>query len=343
MSTILELLGWNPKLKYKSFCPTKKPCVACLSHTAGVQEFLLYFLYSQSHKWIRERSCLVMAGKENPLFKKQPWKWVLSKVNLILLSDNRWKTPQGSIQYIVDEVRQKRYRMVIIAPTGKDKEVRPWKSGYYHIGKELGWGYRVTGFDFETRRLKFGPYVEPGKELSETQHLLQIHMGDIVPLRVKNSPIPIRDHDPKNVHLLDKQSIIVPFILIFTTIVLILLLRKEVGISLGKSIFDILVSLYGLYLQTNEDVVINCGGLIIIYHHIPAIYMRFPRLPESVSQAGALLGVIIGISKGESSVYIPFLYSLLSKVPKYAKTLQDQCRVITTVVVIVVTLNMVNA
>jgi hypothetical protein len=342
MSLGLDLLGWSTIIQCRGKSPKKEPFVGCLSHTAGINEFLLWWLYSHTNKYLKDRTCLVMAGGDNPLFDREPWKFVLSKINIILLGDKRWETPQGIVKRIVDEARKKRYLAIIIAPTGKDKEARPWKSGYYYIGKELGWGFRVVGFDFSTRRLKIGPYVSPGLELHETQKILQSHMGDIVPLYIKNSPVPIRDHNHKDVYFLELQSILVPVGLIIASIILVMSLRKKAGRGVGDTIFHILVSLYGLYLQTNEDVVVNTAGLIIIYQHILVIYMNLPRLPESVIFTGALLGVIVGIHKNDSSVYIPFLYSMLSKVPTYAKTIPEQCRVIATVIVISIILKRIS-
>jgi hypothetical protein len=339
MSFILNLLGWNDLIKYKGTSFKKSPFVGCLSHTSGVHEFLLWFLYSKTCPYLRKNFCIVMAGKNNPLFDKQPWKWVLSQVNIILLGDKRWETPQGYVKYIANEVRKNRYKALIIAPTGKDKEVRPWKSGYYNIAKNLGWGFRVVGFDFNIRRMIIGSYVKPGMSLNKTQKILQSQMGDIVPLRIKNSPVPIRKHDPKKVFFLDKKAFFIPIILLITLIILILVSRKKSNRGIVETIFHILISLYGLYLQTNDDVVINCAGLSIIYQHIFVIYMGLPRLKESVIFTGALLGVIIGITKNEKSVYIPFLYSLLSKIPNYAKTLPEQCRVIATVIVISIIIN----
>ena len=342
MSLVLDLLGWNTLIEYRGKDFKKDPFVGCLSHTAGIHEFFLWWLFNHTDKYIKNRTCLVMAGKDNRLFDRQPWKFILSKINIILLEDKRWEKPQGIVKRIVDEVRKKRYRTIILAPSGKDKEAKPWKSGYYYIGKELGWGYRALGFDFSTRRLKVGPYVSPGQELDETQKILQSHMGDIVPLNIKNSSVPIRDHNHKDVYFVKLQSILIPLGLILASIIIVISLRKKAGRSFGDSIFHILVSLYGLYLQTNDDVVINIVGLIIIYQHILVIYMNLPRLPESVIFTGALLGVIVGIHKNDSSVYTPLLYSMLSKVPTYAKTIPEFCRVIATVIVISIILKRIS-
>ena len=340
MSLYLELLGWNPRIKYKGPAPSKEPFIACLSHTAGGHEFLLYWLYCQTNSLLK-RSCLIMAGKDNPLFDRQPHKWFLSKVNTILLGDKRWSEAQGYVDTIVTQAQKGKYTMVIIAPSGKDKKSLPWKTGYYHIGKKLGWGFRVVGFDFETKRLKIGPLVTAGQTLSETQLQLQRHMSDIVPYREKNSFITIREHNSRKVSLTTKDALI-PLLLIIIVAVTVFCLRKDAGRSVWDSMFHVIVSLYGLYLQSNKDITIRCIGLSIIYQHILVIYLGCPRLPENIVTAGALLGVIIGLDKNERSVYIPMLYSLLSKIPNYAKDKLDQGRAIVVTVALAILLHKIH-
>lgn len=335
MALCLDFLNWDPRIQCKGIRPSKIPCVACLSHTAGTYEFLLYWLFFQCNPCLKH-SCLVMAGKDNPLFDTQPYKWVLSRINIILLGDKRWEESQNYVNHIVDQVKINKYKMLIIAPTGKN-EKRPWKSGYYYIGKKLGWGYRVVGFDFEIKRLKMGPLVPNGKSLNITQQILKKHMGDIVPLRVKNSLVPIRSHKQSNVNFVNKTSVLIPISLLIVSLFLVFFLRKYTGATtIWSTIFHVVVSLYGLYLQSNNDIVINCIGLSIIYQHIFVIYLGFPSVPENVIIAGALLGFLTGVNNNERSVYIPLLYSLLSKIPYYAKSIQDQCRVIVSVVILAV-------
>ena len=59
-----------------------------------------------------------------------------------------------------------------------------------------------------------------------------------------------------------------------------------------------------------------------------------PRIPEASIIAGALLGFIVGIDKRDSSIYIPLLYSFLSKIPTYSVTVKDQIRVILSVIIL---------
>jgi hypothetical protein len=341
-SNALELMGWDSRIQYKRPTLSKNPFIGCLSHTAGKQEFLLWWLFNQTVPFLKN-SCLVMAGKDNPLFGNQPYKYVLSHINIILLGDKRWKKSQGYVKKIAEEVVKKKYKVLVIAPSGKDQEPREWKSGYYNIGQELGWGFRVVGFDFETHRLKVGPYVETGKSYLETQKVLQVHMGDIVPLYLTNSYVKIKDHNTKNVCLIEKKSILIPLSILISAIAIPIVLRKEAGKSVGDTIFHIMISLYGLYLQTHKDIVINFAGLCIIYEHIPVIYMGLPRASESVIKAGSFMCFIIGLKNNQKEVYIPFLYSFLSKVPTYAKTPRDQAKVIAAVAIISSVIKKVNA
>jgi len=310
-------------IKYRGIRPNKEPFIACLSHTAGWHEFLLYWLYYQFDPIVKN-SCLVLSHQK--IFDSQPFKWIFNKINIVWLDKDR------NIKKIIDKIQKEKYKMVLIAPGGCDNNPIPWKIDYYYVGKSLGWGFRVIGFDFESKRLKIGPYVLPGK-LLETESSLQKQMGDIVPLKEKNSFVPIRKHDSRRVSMITKISLL-PLILIIIVIVYIFCLRGNAKQSLGSTIFHVTLSLYGLYLQTNNDIAIRCIGLGIIYSHLIVIYMGFPRLPENASISAALFGIIIGISKDEPYIYVPMLYSLLSKVPKYAKNSIEQCRAIVLAIVL---------
>jgi hypothetical protein len=56
--------------------------------------------------------------------------------------------------------------------------------------------------------------------------------------------------------------------------------------------------------------------------------MKYPRAPEAVIILGALSGVLLGIKNKNACVYMPLIYSFLSKVPVYVTDLTGQIRVI---------------
>jgi hypothetical protein len=56
--------------------------------------------------------------------------------------------------------------------------------------------------------------------------------------------------------------------------------------------------------------------------------MNYPRAPEAIIILGALLGALLGIKNKNAYVYMPLIYSFLSKVPVYVTDLTGQFRVI---------------
>jgi len=75
-------------------------------------------------------------------------------------------------------------------------------------------------------------------------------------------------------------------------------------------------------------------GIFIIYQHLFVIYIGCKRVPELVIILGALTGIIIGIQNKNALVYIPFIYSFLSKVPVYVTNVFGQIRTIFLTVII---------
>lgn len=59
-----------------------------------------------------------------------------------------------------------------------------------------------------------------------------------------------------------------------------------------------------------------------------AKFFEYPSLPKPVITSGAFVGFIIGIVTNDYTIYVPFLYSFLSKVPYYATNITEQVRVI---------------
>lgn len=93
-------------------------------------------------------------------------------------------------------------------------------------------------------------------------------------------------------------------------------------------IFHILVSLFGLSLQFSSNIFINIIGIVIIYQHLFVLYMGYKRVPEFMIIIGVFIGIIVGIQNKNRLIYIPLLYSFLSKVPVYVTDINGQIRVI---------------
>ena len=315
-TSILVSCGWNPIIQTKS--PFTTNWVGCLSHTAGLHEFFLWLLYIKNHEDL-SRACLLMA--DHPKFETFPYKQILDSVNVIRLSNKRLKTNQGYVEKIVDIIKKKKYNICILAPSGIEQEARPWKSGYYYIAKSLGWDLGVVGFDFETKRLKVGNIISSECEIEIAQAFLQKEMEDIVPLRPQNSWTPVRHYDKKNLSFVKIDGILILFIISLISWIVIMKIHK-IGFA------DILLSVYGFLLQLHPNIIIKLGGFSIVYHHIFAKYMNYPRAPEAVTILGILYGVLIGVKDKNAYIYMPLIYSLLSKIPVYVTDISGQLRVI---------------
>ena len=226
---------------------------------------------------------------------------------------------------------KKKYNICILAPSGKDKEPLPWKTGYYYIAKSLGWDLRVVGFDFESKRLKIGNIISSSYPIEKSQDFLQKEMEDIVPMRPENSWTPIRQHDKKKISFINLDLTMIFFFLVLITWIVIMKIYKI-------SFFHIFLSAYGFLLQLHSNILIKIIGLLIIYQHIFVEYMCYPRVPKPVIILGALTGVLIGCQYKNSYIYIPLLYSFLSKVPVYVTDFTDQFRVILLTIIISIVL-----
>jgi hypothetical protein len=110
--------------------------------------------------------------------------------------------------------------------------------------------------------------------------------------------------------------------------------RREDVLSTSTNIVHVLLSLYGVYLQSYCDLFLKVIGICIIYQHLVYPYFVVPRIPKEVLIIGALIGTVLGFVYGDKMLSMPLLYSFLSKVPTYAVTGSDQVRVILAVVFI---------
>lgn len=77
----------------------------------------------------------------------------------------------------------------------------PWRSGYYHIARQLSCPIFVAGLDYETHRVVVHPPVNPAEFRDEPtlQAVLCEQLSTIVPLYPKGEVMPIREHRTRSV------------------------------------------------------------------------------------------------------------------------------------------------
>ena len=117
----------------------------------------------------------------------------------------------GFVENVVNQLKDQKEFILLISPEG-DCEKRPWKSGYYHIARQLKASLAVFGFDFAQHCVKTPLVIHPdwdseknltlvedqrSRQISvekfqeQIQALLQKAMGTIMPLHPLRSWVPI--------------------------------------------------------------------------------------------------------------------------------------------------------
>ena len=180
-SLILKMFGWNEEIRASNdelltldeTTVTKDKCVVLLSHTSSV-EFLLFMLYSNIYPNLANEF-RTMVTERNFVFG----------LHFLLRSYNCIPVPKAcnsnTVKRVCDQLKEDpSIRGLIMSPKGKLAR-SPWKSGFYHIAKEMGWKVRVCGFDFERRCFAFGPVRDLASTYEKTKSILEKDMGFIVP------------------------------------------------------------------------------------------------------------------------------------------------------------------
>ena len=217
---ILEILGWNTNMiqigengnLIRDSPKGPKPFVACLSHTSK-WELLFYALYKPL--WedeIRLKGVLAMAPQYVDLMGKK-----LAN-NLSIIGATRLEDKgKGFVSSVVKMLKENDdYNMFVIAPEGTLR-AKPWRTGFYHIAKEMGWDLRVVGFDFEDKSLYISNAISSDKSLEEVQTFLQKRVHRVAPFNIDGQIVPIRPHDIDDISIMDDSNL-------FITILIIILL-----------------------------------------------------------------------------------------------------------------------
>lgn len=161
--------------------------VIVFSHTSYIDFYilLLYRLaYFQELEYLRT------------LVKPQPFRyagWLLRLFGAIPATAVEDKNG-GSVTRIVNELKQQQHSILLISPKGSIIK-RPWRSGYYHIAKQINANIMVAGFDYEKKEIILSNSVSSQLPEDLIKPFLQKKLSEIVPLFPKEEIVPIRPHD----------------------------------------------------------------------------------------------------------------------------------------------------
>ena len=216
---ILEILGWNTDMReiikgagHFDFSNPPKPFVACLSHTSK-WELFFYALYKPlCEDELRLTGKLAMAPQYVDLMGKK----IANNLDIIPATRLEDKG-KGFVTSSIELFKDTDYNMFVIAPEGTLK-AKPWRTGFYHIAKGLGWDLRVVGFDFEEKSLYISDAISSKKSYEEVQTFLQKRMHRIVPFNLDGQVVPIRPHDIEEISVMDDSNVFLSLLIIILLI-----------------------------------------------------------------------------------------------------------------------------
>lgn len=174
MSHLLNLLGWSSlNSETISKLEEHKKLILVFQHTSKWDAFL-YALYYMKYEIIRRRAYTLVTPRIGN-------SEILKQFGFIPATDVD-KKGGGMTKSIIDTVSKLDEYMIIISPKGCITN-RPWRSGYYHLAKELGCEIVCGGFDYDQKKFVFKePFIIGNKTLEEVNTQCQNNLKDITPL-----------------------------------------------------------------------------------------------------------------------------------------------------------------
>ncbi len=191
---LLFVMGWKGVSEREIKALKGKPkAIFVFSHTS-FWDLGIFFLLRMAYPRLSEDMYTIVTP-----WAFERWEWrakLLRRCNCIKATRLE-DSGLGFVDSTVNFLRPKDRYFLLISPEGK-RSASPWRSGYYHIAKNLGVPIRTVGLDYEQKQIRFESYRDPknaSHEVMETN--LKQDMGEIVPLYPKGSFVPIREHDIK--------------------------------------------------------------------------------------------------------------------------------------------------
>jgi hypothetical protein len=100
----------------------------------------------------------------------------------------------GAVKRIIEDLKQWDKCIFLISPKGSIVK-REWRSGYYHIAKELNATLMVAGLDYEKKCVLVSPEISHSEGEDKVREVLLEELKKIVPRFPEGEVVKIRDHD----------------------------------------------------------------------------------------------------------------------------------------------------
>jgi hypothetical protein len=215
----LYIIGWKPiQIQLINFIKHHHKVVAVFSHTSyfdfGIMvlyklaypeqlnnlmtlinfDFCTTSIYHLFHlNWVYDTTTF----KTSKIFKNVAW--LLTQVGGIPSSCH---DEQGGVNRIVNTLKQQNQCLFLISPKGSILR-KEWKTGYYHIAKQMDAPIMAIGLDYEQKCIKMGNLISNQLDEPIVKNLLYRDLSTIVPLHPKQENMTIRSHQSNQVSVVN--------------------------------------------------------------------------------------------------------------------------------------------
>lgn len=171
--------------------------VLVFSHTTYADFFILLFYLATCYN---HEHCIRMLVAPKPF---RYMGWFLHNIGAIPSSCIQYKN-QNSTSRIIGELQKLKKCIFLISPKGTIVK-SAWRTGYFHIAKELNAVIHVAGLDYEKKKVivtNIIPYTNQTQEF-KLQTQLKHELSKIIPLFPEDEAMDIREHDENKRGIVD--------------------------------------------------------------------------------------------------------------------------------------------
>jgi 1-acyl-sn-glycerol-3-phosphate acyltransferase len=200
-SYVLYFMGWE-ELKEKEIydMSVKKKMVCVFSHTS-YSDFYIMLLYMLANK--QKLSHLRFIVKPQPF---EYAKTLLEYFQCIPASKIQEKN-KGGVQRIVDACKKEEAISVLICPKGTIEKAE-WRSGYYHIAKELDASLTTLGLDYYKKKVVTFSSVHHTEGIEYVEKFLKKRIAKIIPRFMDQEVVDIKYKVPQSsIHIINPKRI----------------------------------------------------------------------------------------------------------------------------------------
>lgn len=209
---ILYISGWSTfdvsdevKRRFKN-----GKYILTISHTSA-WDALIFLAYKYAHPEIFSNSLIVVKPQIYDAIPKSTH-WILDGLGFMKATSYEEKNG-GFVSKAVEELNKRKSFLFLISPKGA-RDNYPWRSGYFHIAKELGCDICACGLDYEKKQIVFfDPISIKDKTREQVEPILKEQIGSVVPLYPHSSEVQLRPFHRSKIGLITISIVIILLIL----------------------------------------------------------------------------------------------------------------------------------